>query len=128
MKKARICLIKNAFHAAGPEYAADELLKFSHACLHQINVLFKENIQYLKATAIFSALHANAQRSDELRQPIAKIQQHDQLMNALLEMKGKYGAGYIQAGYSSAQQAWKMKQEQHSPRDATCWNELLQVN
>ncbi len=77
---------------------------------------------------MFSALHAKAWRSDELRQPIAKIQQHDQLMNALLEMKGEYGADCIQAGYSSAQQAWKMKQEQRSPRYEACWNELLQVN
>ena len=77
---------------------------------------------------MFSTLHAKARLSNELRQPIDKIQQRDQLMNSLLEMKGEYGADCIQAGYSSAQQAWKMKQEQHSPRDATCWNELLQMN
>ena len=53
---------------------------------------------------MFSALHAKAWRSDELRQPLDKIQQRDQLMNALLEIKGKYGADCIQAGYSSAQQ------------------------
>ncbi|MGA8882531.1 MAG: DUF4113 domain-containing protein [Acinetobacter sp.] len=75
---------------------------------------------------MFSALHAKAKRSDELRQPIDKIQQRDQLMNALLQIKGEYGADCIQAGYSSAQQAWKMKQEQRSPRDVACWNELLE--
>ena len=41
---------------------------------------------------MFSALYAKAKRSDELRQPIDKIQQRDQLINALLKMKGKYGA------------------------------------
>lgn len=73
---------------------------------------------------MFSALHAKAWRSDELRQPIDKIQQRDQLMNSLLKMKGEYGADCIQAGYSSAQHAWK----KHPPRYAACWNELLQVN
>lgn len=77
---------------------------------------------------MFSTLHAKARLSNELRQPIDKIQQRDQLMNALLQMKGEYGADCIQAGYSSAQQAWKMKQEQRSPRYAACWNELLQVD
>ena len=77
---------------------------------------------------MFSALHAKAWRSDELRQPIAKIQQHDQLMNSLMEMKGEYGADCIQAGDSSAQQAWKMMQEQRPPRHTACWNKRLQVN
>jgi DNA polymerase V len=84
--------------------------------------------QHLKVSAMFSALHAKAQRSDDLRQPIDKIQQRDQLMNAFLQMKGEYGADCIQAGYSSAQQAWKMKQEQRSPRYAACRNQLLQVD
>jgi len=54
---------------------------------------------------MFSPLHAKAQRSDDLQPPLGKIQQLGQLMNALLEMKGKYGAGYIQAGYSSTRLA-----------------------
>ncbi len=35
---------KKIFPCGPVEYAVDELLKFSHACLRQINVLFKENI------------------------------------------------------------------------------------
>jgi len=77
---------------------------------------------------MFSALHAKARLSNELRQPLGKIQQRGQLMNALLKMKGKYGAGYIQAGYCSAQQAWKMKRKYRPPRYTACRNERLKVD
>ena len=77
---------------------------------------------------MFSALHAKARLSNELLQPLEKIQQLGQLMNALLEMKGKYGAGYIQAGYASAQRAWKIKQKYRPPRYTACRNQLLKVD
>ncbi|MGA8882530.1 MAG: hypothetical protein WB445_02765 [Acinetobacter sp.] len=35
---------KKRFPCGLVEYAADDLLELSHACLRQINVLFKENI------------------------------------------------------------------------------------
>lgn len=54
---------------------------------------------------MLGALHAKARLSNELWQPLEKIQQYSQRMNALLEMEGKYGAGYIQAGYSSTRLA-----------------------
>lgn len=77
---------------------------------------------------MLGALHAKAQLSNELRQPLEKTQQRGQQMNTLLEMKGKYGASYIQAGYSSAQQAWKMKQKYRPPRYTACRNQLLKVD
>lgn len=77
---------------------------------------------------MFSTLHAKVRLSNELRQPIDKIQQRAQQMNALLEMKSKYGAGYIQAGYSSTQRVWKMKQEYRPPRYTACRNQLLKVD
>lgn len=54
---------------------------------------------------MLGALHVKARLSNELRQLLEKIQRFGQQMNALLEMKGKYGAGYIQAGYSSTRLA-----------------------
>lgn len=77
---------------------------------------------------MLGALHVKARLSNELRQLLEKIQQRGQQMNALLEMKGKYGAGYIQAGYSSAQQAWKMKQKYRPLRYTACLNQLLKVD
>jgi len=77
---------------------------------------------------MLGALHVKARLSNELRQPLEKIQRFDQQMNTLLEMKGKYSAGYIQAGYSSAQRVWEMKQEYRPPRYTACRNELLKVD
>ncbi|MGE8540950.1 Y-family DNA polymerase [Acinetobacter sp. ANC 3813] len=118
---------KSISHAVGLEYATDDLLSLNHACLHQIDVLFKENIQYVKVSVMFSALHEKKTHTYDLWQPLAKIQQRDQLMHTLSKMKIRYGADCIQTGYSSAEQTWKMKQEHRSPRYTTCWKELLSV-
>ncbi|RZG66872.1 Y-family DNA polymerase [Acinetobacter bouvetii] len=118
---------KSISHAVGLEYASDDLLMINHACLHQIDVLFKENTQYVKVAVMFGALHEKKHHIYDLWQPLAKIQQRDQLMHTLLKMRNRYGSDCIQTGYSSAMQTWKMKQEHRSPRYTTCWKELLSV-
>ncbi len=114
-------------YALGLEYASDDLLEINQAALRQIDVLFKENIKYVKISVLLSALELKSQHTYDLWQPIDKIQQRGQLMNTLQAMKRKYGADCIQAGYASRQTVWKMKQEHRSPRYTTCWNELLSV-
>ncbi|WP_353141194.1 Y-family DNA polymerase [Acinetobacter pragensis] len=119
---------KSLSHAVGLEYATDDLLTINRACLHQIDVLFKENTRYVKVAVMFSALYEKKLHTYDLWQPLDKIQQRDQLMNTLSDMKNRYGPDCIQAGFSSVQQTWKMKQEHRSPHYTTCWNELLSVH
>jgi len=77
---------------------------------------------------MFSALHIKQHYIHDLWQPLAQIQQRDNLMNTLLKMQQRYGSNCIQVGYHSANTAWQMKQQHRSPRYTTCWKELLTIH
>lgn len=119
---------KAASHALGLDYATDDLLILTQAAQKQINVLFKENTKYVKVGVMLSALHPKQQHIDDLWQPLALIEQRNQLMRTLSEMKNRYGADCIQVGYHSLHQQWQMKQQHRSPRYTTCWNEILLID
>ncbi|WP_445659855.1 Y-family DNA polymerase [Acinetobacter sp. F16] len=119
---------KSNSHAVGLEYTTDDLLVLSHAALKQIDVLFKENKKYVKVEVMFTALHSKQQHIHDLWQPLDLIQQRDDLMKTLLEMKQRYGSDCIQVGYHSTSPAWQMKQHHRSPRYTTCWQELLTID
>lgn len=77
---------------------------------------------------IFSALSVKQHYIHGLGQPLALIQQWDNLMNTLLKMQQCYGSDGIQVVYHSANSAWQMKQQHRSPRDTICWKELLPIH
>lgn len=115
---------KAASHVLGLDYATDDLLILTQAVQKQINVLFKENTKYVKVGVMLSALHSKHQHIDDLWQPLALIEQRNQLMLTLSEMKKRYGSDCIQVGYHSQKTLWQMKQQHRSPRYTTCWNEI----
>ncbi|MGE4316866.1 Y-family DNA polymerase [Acinetobacter sp.] len=119
---------KKLSYALGLEYASDDLLALNGAALKQIDVLFKENKKYIKVEIMLSALHIKQHYIHDLWQPLALIQQRDNLMNTLLKMQQRYGSDCIQVGYHSANPAWQMKQQHRSPRYTTCWKELLTIH
>ncbi|CAB1221442.1 Y-family DNA polymerase [Acinetobacter bouvetii] len=119
---------KSISYALGLEYASDDLLTLNHAALKQIDVLFKENKKYIKVEIMLSALCSKQHYMHDLWQPLERIQQRDNLMQALLKMKQRYGQDCIQIGYHSRSSAWQMKQQYRSPRYTTCWQELLTIN
>jgi DNA polymerase V len=55
---------------------------------------------------IFSALSVKQHYIHGLGQPLALIQQWDNLMNTLLKMQERYGSDYIQVVYHSANSVW----------------------
>ena len=111
-------------HVLALDYATDDLLEIVHAATKQINVLFKKNKTYVKVSVMFSALESKQSHIHDLWQPIAQIEQREQLMQTLTQMQKRYGTDCIQVGYQSCNQAWKMKQQHRSPRYTTCWQEL----
>jgi len=119
---------KSISYALGLEYASDDLLALNCAALKQIDVLFKENQKYIKVEVMFSALHIKQHYMHDLWQPVAMIQQRDDLMKTLVQMQQRYGPDCIQVGYHSANPAWQMKQQHRSPRYTTCWQEMLTID
>ena len=119
---------KSHSHVIGLEYATDDLLTLSHAGLKQIDVLFKENVKYVKVAVMFSALHSRSRHINDLWQPVALTQQREKLMNTLSSMKMRFGSSCIQVGYHSPRKNWKMKQQHRSPRYTTCWKEILVID
>ena len=115
-------------YVIGLEYATDDLLILTKRSLQQIDVLFKENTKYVKVAVMFSALHPKCQHIDDLWHPVQLVQQREQLMNTLSSMKERFGGDCIQIGYSSASTAWKMRQQNRSPRYTTCWGEMLCID
>lgn len=77
---------------------------------------------------MFTALHSKQQHIHDLWQPLDVIQQRDDLMKTLLEMKQRYGSDCIQVGYHSASPTWQMKRHHRSPCYTTCWQELLTID
>ncbi|TCM66443.1 DNA polymerase V [Acinetobacter calcoaceticus] len=114
--------------ALGLEYATDDILVLTATAMSQVNVLFKENIKYVKVAIMFSALHPKAQHIDDLWQPVELIQQRETLMQSMAEMKQRFGPDCIQVGYYSDSSAWKMRQKFRSPRYTTCTHELLVID
>lgn len=112
----------------GLEYPTDDLLLLTQVAQRQIDVLFKENIQYVKVSIMFSALNPKGQHIDDLWQPLVLIEQRDQLMQTLLRMKKRYGSDCIHVGYHSKETHWQMKQEYRSPRYTTHWHEMLIID
>lgn len=110
------------------EYATDDLLVLTTAAQRQIDVLFKENIQYVKVSIMFSALNPKRQQVDDLWQPLVLIEQRQQLMQTLISMKKRYGSDCIQVGYHSPETHWQMKQQYRSPRYTTHWHEMLVID
>lgn len=119
---------KSISHVVGLSYATDDLLTLSQAALQQINVLFKENTKYVKVAIMFSALQTRQHHISDLWQPMALIEQRENLMQTLSKMKGRFGTSCIQVGYHSSQSGWKMKQQYRSPRYTTCWKEMLVID
>lgn len=112
----------------GLDYATDDLLLLTHAAQRQIDVLFKENIKYVKISMMFSALNPKRQHMDDLWQPLARIELRNQLMQTLMSMKKRYGSDCIQVGYHSKETHWQMKQQYRSPRYTTHWHEMLVID
>lgn len=119
---------KSHSHVIGLEYPTDDLLLLTHAAQQQIDVLFKENIRYVKVSVMFSALSAKKTHTHDLWQPHDLIQQRDSLMTTIGAMKNRFGKHCIQVGYHTNQQQWKMKQLHHSPRYTTSWSEMLTID
>lgn len=119
---------RSVSHVVGLEYTSDDLLLLSQNALKQIDVLFKENIKYVKVAIMFSALHPKQQHTNDLWQPLQLIQQRESLMQTLCAMKSRFGSNSIQVGYHSTENGWKMKQQYRSPRYTTCWNEMLSID
>lgn len=119
---------KSSSQVIGLEYATDDLLILTRTALEQVDVLFKENIKYVKVAVMFSALHPKQQHIDDLWQPLQLIQQRERLMQTLSKMKSRFGTGSIHVGYSSLESGWQMKQQYRSPRYTTCWHELLSID
>ncbi|ENV33270.1 Y-family DNA polymerase [Acinetobacter gerneri] len=119
---------KSISYAIGLEYASDDLLNLTQVAMQQIDVLFKENIQYVKISVMFSALHPKQQHIDDLWQPIQKIEQRHKLMQTLSHAEKKFGLDCIQIGYHSSQNTWQMKQQHRSPRYTTRWSEMLCID
>lgn len=115
-------------HVIGLEYASDDLLLLTKIALHQVDVLFKENNRYMKVAVMLTALHPKNQHIDDLWHPVQLIQQRDQLMNTLLNMKQRFGSNCIQVGYHSRHSIWKMRQQYLSPCYTTRWSDLLRIN
>lgn len=112
----------------GLAYATDDLIVLTQATVRQIDVLFKEKINYVKVAIMFSALHTKQHHTHDLWEPLALIQQRDHLMQTLANMKSRFGPDSIQVGYHSPLNQWKMKQQHRSPRYTTCWNEMLSID
>lgn len=112
----------------GLEYATDDLLILTRTALQQIDVLFKENIKYVKVSVMLSALHPKQQHMDDLWQPLQLIQQRESLMLTLSQMKSRFGNTSIHVDYHSTEHGWQMKQQHRSPRYTTCWHELLSID
>lgn len=119
---------KSISQVMGLEYATDDLLILTRTALQQIDVLFKENIKYVKVSVMFSALHPKQQHMDDLWQPLELIQQRQSLMLTLSKMKSRFGNTSIHVGYHSTEHGWQMKQQHRSPRYTTCWHELLSID
>lgn len=119
---------KSVSHAIGLEYATDDLLTLTRIAMHQIDVLFKKNIHYVKIAIMFSALHPKQQHIDDLWQPIKHIQQRTNLMKTLNDAEKRFGIDCIQVGYHSNKKNWQMKQQYRSPRYTTRYNEILCID
>lgn len=119
---------KSMTQAIGLEYATDDLLLLSQIAMQQIDVLYQENISYVKIAVMFSAPHPKRQHIDDLWQPKQLIQQRNELMQTLLQAQQRYGSESIQVGYHSNQNHWQMKQQYRSPRYTTRWNEMLCID
>ena len=128
-EKIQLPPYKKAFsQVMGLEYPTDDLLLLTQAAQRQIDVLFKENIQYVKVSIMFSALNLKREHIDDLWQPLVLIEQRDQLMQTLLRMKKRYGSDCIHVGYHSKETQWQMKQQYRSPRYTTHWHEMLVID
>ena len=112
----------------GLEYATDDLILLTKSALHQIDVLFKENLKYVKVAVMFSALHSKKQHTNDLWHPVQLIQQRDQLMQTLSNVKNRYGSDSIQVGYHSKESTWKMRQQNLSPCYTTRWSDILCID
>lgn len=112
----------------GLEYATDDLMLLTKSALQQIDVLFKENLKYVKVAVMFSALHEKRHHINDLWHPVQLIQQRDELMDTLSSMKQKFGSDCIQVGYYSKDNTWKMRQQNLSPRYTTRWSDILCID
>lgn len=112
----------------GLEYATDDLLLLTQTALQQIDVLFKENKKYVKVAVMFSALHSKSQHINDLWHPVQLIQQRDELMKTLAQVKKRYGSDSVQVGYHSKENSWKMRQQNLSPRYTTRWSDILCID
>lgn len=112
----------------GLMYATDDLMILTKSALQQIDVLFKENLKYVKVAVMFSALHSKSQHINDLWHPVDFIQQRDQLMDTLSSMKQRFGSDCIQVGYHSNQETWKMRQQNRSPSYTTRCSEILSID
>jgi len=119
---------KSRNHVIGLEYATDDLLILNKVALQQIDVLFDKNFKYVKVAVMFCALSPKHQYINDLWHPVKFIEQRDQLMNTLFKMKNRFGNDCIQVGYHSDSHAWKMRQQNRSPRYTTCWYEMLCID
>lgn len=113
---------------SGLQYATDDLMTLTKAALQQIDVLFKENIKYVKVAVMLSALHHKSQHINDLWHPVDFIQQRDQLMDTLSNMKQRFGPDCIQVGYHSSSETWKMRQQNRSPSYTTRWSDILCID
>ncbi len=112
----------------GLEYATDDLMMLTKYALQQIDVLFKENTKYVKVAIMFSALHSRSQHINDLWHPVQLIQQRDELMQTLSDVKKRYGSDSVQVGYYSKENTWKMRQQNLSPRYTTRWSDILCID
>lgn len=119
---------KPASLVLGLPYSTDDLIRLTQAASQQIDVLFKENIKYVKISVMLSALHLKQHHIHDLWEPLNLIQQREQLMQTLENMKSRFGPDSIQVGYHTPLEHWKMRQQYRSPRYTTCWNEMLTID
>lgn len=115
-------------HAVGLEYATDDLGLLNKAALKQIDLLFDARKKYIKVGVMFCELHLRQNYIHDLWHPLEYIQQRNQLMETLTNIKKRFGSHHIQVGYHSNNPAWQMKQSYRSQNYLTRWNELLCIN
>jgi DNA polymerase V len=95
--------------------------------------IFREGHEYQKVGVLLSGLESKHNQQGSLLEMVSpKTQQQSEsesrLMHVTDAINKKFGRGTVQYAGEGLGQAWKMKQENLSPKYTTDWSELCEVD
>jgi DNA polymerase V len=135
--------IKTSTHRPGDQHAeysnhtldkpTDYTPLLVHHASEMLRKIFREGHEYQKVGVLLSGLESKHNQQGSLLEMVSpKTQQQSEsesrLMHVTDAINKKFGRGTVQYAGEGLGQAWKMKQENLSPKYTTDWSELCEVD